>query len=141
MGSILLWLTGKGVWRYAVLELFGLCFFYLRWSAPEPQHRQFHFLLMCSYLTTTALYAYRLAMDTLMPGAFAMSPRAYQFTHNFMFFVELVLVIGYAFLYRRARANRAKYYADVDGWFAKAGAARRGAVAFVRRAISRERKQ
>lgn len=140
-GSILFWLIGHGVWRYAVLEVFGLIYFYLRWSAPDAQHRQFHFLLMCTFMTTTAFYAYRLAVQPMMPSAFAMAPWHYQLLHNVIFVFELLLVTVYALLYRRAKANKQKYYADVDGWFAKADEMKRGLSDSARQGLWQKKKQ
>jgi hypothetical protein len=128
-----LWLTGRGVWRYALLELFALGYFFLRWSARRAQHKQFHFLMLGCYVTTTAFYSYQLALQPFMPDAFAMSGWHYQLLHNSIFVAQLMLVILYGVLYRRAHADRGKYYAEVDSWFGKAGAARRGFIAFLRR--------
>ena len=40
--------------QQAVLDLFALAYFFRKWSEPNAQHRQFHFLMMLSYLTSTA---------------------------------------------------------------------------------------
>lgn len=140
-GSIALWLTGRGVWRYALLELFALVYFYLRWSAREAQHRQFHFLLLCCYVMTTAFYAYRFAVQPLMPDAFAMSPWWYQLMHNLIFAAELLFVVSYALLYRRAQADRKQYYDDVERWFARAGAMKRGLFDGLRQTLFGTRKE
>ena len=119
------------MWRYALLELFALGYFYLQWSAHDAQHRQFHFLLMCSYLITTAFYGYQIAVRSMMVEAFAMTGWWFQLISNVLFEAELLLIIGYALLFRKARAGRRKYYDDVDSWFAKAGAVKRGMSGFL----------
>lgn len=87
---------------------------------------------MCSYLITTAFYAYEMAVSSFLKGAIGLSPWWFQFASNILFEFELVLIISYAILFRRARADRRKYYDDVDRWFTTAGAWRREAVAFLR---------
>ena len=96
---------------------------------------------MCSYLTTSAFYAYEMAVNTFLNGAFGMTPWWFQFLSNILFEFELLLIIGYSLLFRRARADRKKYYADVDRWFAKAGSIKRGVADAVRAALFKARKE
>ncbi len=128
VASMLIWLSGHaggGVWRYAALDLFALAFFFRKWSQPDAQHRQFHFLMMLSYLASTAFYAFR-AMIDLAPGEFfLMSPWWYEFISNVLFELELALFFVYALLFRRSRTDRRKFREDTRIWLAQAGRLRR----------------
>lgn len=92
---------------------------------------------MCSYLITTALYTYRMAINAFADGAFGMSYWWFKFASNFLFALELSLIFVYALLRRRAKADTRQWRADVEGWFAKAGAFRRAVVDFIRHKIFR----
>lgn len=123
---MLLYLSNiPGIWRYAVLDLFALVYFYIRWSSPEAQHRQFHFLLMWSYGFTTAFYAYQFFVSQLAPEMFAGLQWSYQLASNILFECELLLIFTYSLLRRRAQKDKAQYRSDVAGWFQKAGALKR----------------
>ena len=121
VASMLVWATGMegGAWRYAVLDLFALVYFYGKWSAPDVQHRQFHFLMMLSYLASTSFYAFRSAVAVLPVDAFGMSPWWYQLISNMLFELELIFIVLYAYLYRRARADKKKFRSDAEQWLAK----------------------
>lgn len=137
------WLTDKywgGVWRYAALDVFALIYFYRKWAAPLAQHRQFHFLLMCSYLISTAFYAFRMLAGTLPVQPFGMSTWTYELISNILFGVELALIIVYGLLYKAARIDRKQYYERIDRWFEKAGAFRRNAASFLRNLFLSKRK-
>lgn len=129
IGSISVWVlntfilsaAGDGAWRFAVLDCFALIYFYVRWSSPEAQHRQFHFLLMWSYLATTLFYAYQFWISSFTTSALGMSGWWHQLLSNILFVCELLLISVYALLFRRAKRNKAKYRSDVDRWFKKAG--------------------
>lgn len=132
--SLVIWSFSRDyVWGYAALNFFALIYFYQRWSAPDAQHRQFHFLMMCCYMTDTAFYGYQQFISVIVPEAFGMSMWWYKLANNVIFECELALVIVYALLFRRAKADTAKWRSDVDGWFAKAGDFRRGVARLVRR--------
>jgi hypothetical protein len=123
----LIWAIGLdgGAWRYAVLDLFALAYFYQKWSAPEVQHRQFHFLMMLSYLTSTSFFAFRSAVVALPIDAFGMSEWWYELISNILFELELLFIIIYAMLFRRARADRRKFRVDTARWIEKAAEMRR----------------
>jgi hypothetical protein len=89
---------------------------------------------------TTAFYAYEMAVNAFLRGAFGMTPWWFQLISNILFEVELLFILGYALLFRRAKANRKKYYSDVDGWFAKAGAAKRGLADILRQGFWQKKK-
>lgn len=110
-----------GLWRYAVINFIALIYFYIRWSAQNAQHRTFHFLLMWVYLTTTLFYAYKIWVTSFTDDAFGISGWWYQFLSNILFASVLLLIIGYAIIYRRAQRNKKKYRADVKRGFEKAG--------------------
>ena len=116
--SVFLWFLDRGVvgWRYAVVDAVALAYFYRRWSAPNAQHRQFHFLLMCSYIVTVSFWAYRFAAAPVFPEAASLSARWLQLISNMLFGAELLLVIAYALLFRRAKADPRKWRRDVDRW-------------------------
>jgi len=138
VASLVIWSFSRDyVWGYAALNFLALLYFYQRWSAPDAQHRQFHFLMMCCFMTNTAFYCYQQVVAVVAPGAFGMSMFWYKLAGNVIYEVELALVFIYALLFRRAKADTAKWRGDVNGWFAKAGDFRRGAVAFLRRTLSR----
>lgn len=130
VASILMWASAPegGVWRYAVLDLFALAYFFQKWSARDAQHRQFHFLMMVSYLASTAFYAFRGAVEAFPVDAFGMSVWWYALASNFLFALELAFIIAYALLHRRARADRRKFRSEVEQWFARAAERRRGSV-------------
>ncbi len=115
---MLIWATGAdgGVWRYAVLDLFALAYFYGKWAAPEVQHRQFHFLMMLSYLTSTTFFAYRGGVALLPIDAFGMSEWWYALISNILFELELIFIVAYALLFRRAKADRRKFRTDSARW-------------------------
>jgi len=145
-GSILLWFSSEvwnaphaGVWRFVILDLFALIYFYVRWSSPEAQHRQFHFLLMCSYLITTAFYAYQYWVSSFVQDAFGVSPWWYQLSSNVLFEAELLLIFVYALLFRRAKRDRVKYRKDYEGWLTHVGAAKRRAGEILRRIFPKTR--
>ena len=120
LASILFWLLSHhGIWRYAVLDLFALAYFYRAWSSPDAQQKQFHFLMMCSYLVTTAFYTFRTAITAMGVQPFGMSLWWYGLASNLMFELELLFVAGYAFLYRRAKADKRKFKADSEQWLSK----------------------
>ncbi|MEE2692761.1 MAG: hypothetical protein VX640_14600 [Pseudomonadota bacterium] len=117
---MLLYFLGRGAtpaWQFATIDLLALIYFYRRWSAPSPQHRQFHFLLMCSYLITTAFYAYQIALKRFAPEALMMSGWWFELFSNILYEAELIGITVYALLFRRAKADRRKFRADVNRWF------------------------
>lgn len=125
--SLILWSFSRDfVWGYAAVNFFAFLYFYHRWSAPDAQHRQFHFLMMCCGMTNAAFYGYQQVMQVLAPDAFAMSIWWYKLADNVIFETELALTFVYALLRRRARADVVKWRSDVDGWFQKAGSLKRG---------------
>jgi len=115
---MLIWATRAdgGIWRYAALDLFALAYFYGKWSSPEPKHRQFHFLMMLSYLTSTTFFAYRGAIAALPMDAFGMSEFWYELISNILFELELIFIVAYSFLFRRAKADRRKFRTDSARW-------------------------
>lgn len=128
LSGLILWaLRGGGLpaWQMAMIDLVALAYFYRRWSAPRPQHRQFHFLLMCSYLITTAFYAYMMALRRFSPEALLLSEWWFQLFSNILYELELIGITIYALLFRRAKADRRKFRADVDRWMDGMGAMRR----------------
>lgn len=114
-----------GIWRYAVLDLFALAYFFRKWSEPNAQHRQFHFLMMLSYLTSTAFYAFRNFVDAFPGEFFGMRVWWYELFSNVLFELELALVIVYALLFRRSRADRPKFRADAAHFVDQVGKLRR----------------
>ena len=114
-----MWLVGDGVWRYAVLDLFALAYFYQKWTSQGAQHRQFHFLMMLSYLASTSFYAFRGAVSALPIDAFGMSEWTYELISNILFELELAFIVVYSLLFRRARADKRKFRADVEDWIAR----------------------
>ncbi len=114
-----------GVWRYAALDLFALAYFFQKWNARVPQHRQFHFVMMLSYLASTAYYAFRSLIEGLQIDAFGMSDWWHTLISNLLFELELLFIVVYALLYRRARTDNRKFRADVEAWFGKAARAKR----------------
>lgn len=122
VASILLWATSRegGIWRYAVLDLFALAYFFQKWAAEKAQHRQFHFLMMLSYLASTSFYGFRGAVSAFPIQAFGMSEWWYELISNVLFELELIFIAGYAFLYRRARADKRKFRTEVAHWFERA---------------------
>ncbi len=124
---MLFWLSGShgGVWRYAALDLFALVYFYSKWSAPDAQHRQFHFLMMLSYLASTAFYAFRVAVAAFPGEFFGMSQWWYELASNLLFELELILIFVYALLHRRARADRRQFRIDAARWVDKAAKVKR----------------
>ena len=132
LNNVLLLIEEDGVWRYAVLDCFALIYFYVRWSSPEAQHRQFHFLLMWSYLATTLFYAYQFWISSFATNAFGMSPWWHQLISNILFACELLLITLYAFLFRRAKKDTAKYRSDVESWFKKADEVKKAVKGFKR---------
>ncbi|MEM8935739.1 MAG: hypothetical protein AAGC77_04970 [Pseudomonadota bacterium] len=113
------------IWPYAVLDSFALLYFYVRWSSPEAQHRQFHLILMWSYLVSTSFYVFQLWVVSISTSPFGMSPWAFQLISNILFGCELLLIFSYSILRRYAKANRMKYRSDVEDWFEKAGEMKR----------------
>lgn len=109
-----------GVWRYAVLDLLALAYFFRKWSAPDAQHRQFHFLMMLSYLASTSFFAFRGAVAAFPIDAFGMSEWWYALISNILFELELLFILVYALLHRRARADRQRFRADMREWFDRA---------------------
>ncbi len=125
--SLIIWSFSRDfVWGYAGLNFLAFLFFYQRWSAPDAQHRQFHFLMMCCFRLDSAFYAYQQIIAAIAPGSFGMSMYWYKLTNNVIYEAELILIIAYALLRRRAKADTAKWRSDVDGWFERAGKFRRG---------------
>ena len=122
VASMLLWAANKdgGVWRYAVLDLFALAYFFQNWVAPNAQHRQFHFLMMLSYLASTSFYAFRGAISAFPIDALGMTEWWYELISNVLFELELIFIAAYAFLYRRARADKRKFRTEVASWFERA---------------------
>jgi len=127
VASILLWATSPegGIWRYAVLDLFALAYFFQKWSATDAQHRQFHFLMLLSYLASTSFYAFRGVVAAFPVEAFGMSERSHTLISNLLFELELAFIFVYALLYRRARADKRKFRTDVEQWFSRAAKVRR----------------
>lgn len=127
---MLIWVTGlangaHGVWRYAALDLFALLYFFRKWSEPNAQHRQFHFLMMLSYLASTAFFSFR-GVVALMPGDyFGMSPFWYELISNVLFELELALIFVYALLFRRSRADRIQFRKDSNRWLDEFGRLRK----------------
>lgn len=125
---MLLYFLGGGdtpAWHYATIDLVALIYFYRRWSAPNPQHRQFHFLLMCSYLITTAFYSYQVALLRYAPEALLMSGWWFELFSNILYEAELVGITIYSLLFRRAKTDRRRFQSDVDRWFDGMSAMRR----------------
>lgn len=114
-----MWFVGDGVWRYAVLDLFALAYFFQKWASRNAQHRQFHFLMMLSYLASTSFYAFRAAVAALPIDAFGMSEWTYELISNILFELELAFIVVYSVLFRRARADRRKFRADVEAWIGR----------------------
>jgi hypothetical protein len=114
-----MWFVGDGVWRYAVLDLFALAYFFQKWSSQAAQHRQFHFLMMLSYLASTSFYAFRGAVSALPIDAFGMSEWTYELISNILFELELAFIVVYSLLFRRARADKRRFRAEVENWFAR----------------------
>jgi len=127
LASMAFWLVGGNghIWRYAALDLFALAYFYLKWSARDAQHRQFHFLMMLSYLASTGFYAFRTAVDIFPGEFFGMSRWWYELISNLLFELELILIIVYALLHRRARADRRQFRQDAARWADKVAKAKR----------------
>lgn len=125
------------IWGYASLNFLALLYFYYRWSAPDAQHRQFHYLMMCCAMINAGFYAYQNVVSLVAPGAFGMSIWWYKLIDNILFEALLVLIFIYGMLFRRAKADTAKWRSDVDGWFERAGNMRRGLRQFGRRRNSR----
>lgn len=127
VASILLWATARdgGVWRYAALDLFALAYFFQKWSAPDAQHRQFHFLMMLSYLASTSFYAFRTSIAAFPIEAFGMSEWWYELISNLLFELELAFIFVYALLHRRARADRRKFRSEVAQWFSRTAKGKR----------------
>lgn len=133
VASLIIWLFSRDyVWGYASFNFLAFLFFYQRWSAPNAQHRQFHFLMMCCLMTNPAFYAYQQLVAAFAPDSFGMSMFWYKLADNFIYEIELLLIIAYALLRRRAKANTVKWRHDVDGWFSKAGEIKRGVKKAVR---------
>ena len=124
---MLIWATGMdgGAWRYAILDLFALAYFYGKWTARVPQHRQFHFLMMLSYLASTCFFAFRSAVGVFPIDAFGMSEWWYELISNVLFELELLFIIIYALLYRRARTDRRKFKTDSTRWVERVSNARK----------------
>lgn len=125
--SMLIWAVDShgGIWRYAALDLFALAYFFQKWSAPDAQHRQFHFLMMLSYLASTSFFAFRSAVNTFSFDFFGMSQWWYELISNLLFELELAFIFLYALLHRRARADRRKFRSEVEQWFARAAKGKR----------------
>ncbi len=121
IGSNIVWLAGPvgAVWKYAIIDGVALMYFYRRWVEPATQHRQLHFLLMCSYLATTGHYTVQLVAKQVLPDAFGMSGWWFQLISNVMFAGELLLVTVYALLRRKAKQDRRKWRADTERWLAQ----------------------
>lgn len=131
--SFVIWLFSRDyVWGYACLHFLAFLFFYRRWNAPNAQHRQFHFLMMCCLMINPALYAYQQVIAIVAPDSFGMSMFWYKLADNVIYALELYLIIVYALLRRRAKANVVKWRQDVDSWFSKADEMRRDAKEIVR---------
>lgn len=125
--SLIIWMFSRDyVGGYAGLNFLAFLFFYQRWSAPNAQHRQFHFLMMCCLMTNPAFYAYQKVIAAIAPDSFGMSMFWYKLADNIIYELELILIIVYALLRRRAKADVVKWRQDVDGWFSKAGDSKRG---------------
>ncbi|NWG91987.1 MAG: hypothetical protein HXY21_05695, partial [Parvularculaceae bacterium] len=80
---------------------------------------QFHFLMMLSYLASTSFYAFRAAVAALPIDAFGMSEWTYELISNILFELELAFIVVYSVLFRRARADRRKFRADVEAWIGR----------------------
>lgn len=119
---MLLWAANRdgGVWRYSVLDLFALVYFFQKWAAEKAQHRQFHFLMMLSYLASTSFYAFRSAVLAFPIHPFGMSEWWYELISNVLFELELIFITVYAILFRRARADNRKFRTEVAQWFSRA---------------------
>ncbi|MCB2114576.1 MAG: hypothetical protein KDD85_13670 [Parvularculaceae bacterium] len=107
------------------MDLFALAYFYGKWASREPRHRQFHFLMMLSYLASTTFFAYRGAVAALPIDAFAMSEWWYELISNILFELELIFIFTYSLLFRRAKANRNKFRADSTRWLERVGEAKK----------------
>lgn len=120
VGSNIVWLAGPvgAVWKYPIIDGLALIYFYRRWAEPTTQHRQLHFLLMCSYLATTGHYTVQLFARQLIPGAFGMSGWWFQLMSNLLFAGEVLLVTVYALLRRKAKLDPRKWRADTERWLA-----------------------
>lgn len=117
----LLWIahSPETRWRALIIDLLALFYFYRRWSSPDPQHRTFHYILMCSYLATSAYYFTQYVVSYYVPTAIAMSSWWFFLFSNVLFAAELLFVIVYAILRRRAQSDRMKWHQDTDSFLKK----------------------
>jgi hypothetical protein len=74
---------------------------------------------MLSYLASTSFYAFRSAASALPIDAFGMSEWTYELISNILFELELAFIVVYSLLFRRARADKRKFRADVEDWIAR----------------------
>lgn len=118
VACLVLWFIDRGSakWSYTVADLVTMLYFYRRWSQPNPQHRQFHLILMMSMLVTLGLSAFQFLFRDVLPAAVSLSARWYQFIDNILFVGEFLFVAVYALLFRRAKANPEKWKNDTARW-------------------------
>lgn len=120
LGSFILWRIGAGRvgWGYTVVNIATMLYFLRRWMEPNGQHRQFHFALVATHLVAIAFFAFQFLFKDVFPQVAVFSSRWWQLMNNGTFLLQLAGVIVYALLFRRAKADPAKWKADTEAWLA-----------------------
>lgn len=119
------WFIGRrssnDTWSYVSLDLFALIYFYMKWSAPNAQHKMMHFILMCAYAVSTLFIGFQLGVLVLanegQGGHYWFIFWAWNLFSNAVFAFALLFLTVYALLRRRAAKNPQKWRGDVDAWF------------------------
>ncbi len=124
-----------GVWRFSIFHIAAIIYLFIRWTAKNAQHRAFHLILLWTFILKVAYFVFLRWVSAYNPNAFGISYWWYQFFNNVLFEISILLVLGYAILFRRAQKDKGKYRNDVDSWFVKAGKARRAFGEYLRRAF------
>lgn len=105
-------------WGYSAVQ-FGAFLYYLRRvTQKNPQHRILHTALMLSQSFKLGLTAYQLAIHAGMKPTI-MTIWTSQLFNNVLFFIELLAIIIYALLSRRARKDPGRWRKDTERWLSR----------------------
>lgn len=118
MGSTALWIIHAGAvrWRYVVVECIICAYFAKRWMETNAQHRVFHFVLMAFNMTNITLSLCDIALtNTILRNRFHIT-YWYQLSINIIYATELLFVVAYSLLRRRAKNDPDKWRSDTDDW-------------------------
>lgn len=117
IGSIILYnLRQYSVeWGYSAVQLGALLYYVRRVTQKNPQHRILHTTLMLSQSFKLGLTAYQMAVNAGMNPSI-LTIWTSQLFNNLLFLLELLIIIVYSLLARRARSNPDKWRNDTNKW-------------------------